>query len=75
MQTDRTIAAAAFCTAVPSATLGVFSGLTSIPIGFFGDLLYAVSTVPGYESRGGEVLRGLRCTARPDLSALPSRGV
>ena len=35
--TDYSIAAAASCTAVPSATLGVFFGFTSI-LNFFGDL-------------------------------------
>ena len=36
---------------------------------------HGVSTVPGCESRAGEVLRGVRRTARPDLPALPSRGL
>ena len=51
-------------------------GSTASRLGFFGDCSgHAVSTMPGYEPRGGEVLRGVRRTARPDLSALPSRGV
>jgi hypothetical protein len=48
-----------------------------LPIMFLWRLVpaHALSYVPSYKPREGEVLRGVRRTARPDLSALPSRGV